>query len=473
MRNLVISLALTTALSCASVPAPTIASPHPAGDLSITALAFSRDRSTLWYTVGGEHCEVRALATDTRTERVAFRLDWCPTSITVIEDETLLLTDGVRLGAWKRPDGADLLPGVEVLAVTDVSNYVTARDEMIVWKRGRIETDLGPKSSIRRLRTIPVTGDLLAVKRTVEGERIVRITEAGENDVTPVFPSIESMDVAPRGDEIVFSARRENGFDVAIASPDGKTVNWVAPDRADEVGVTWAPRGNKVSFLMRGADSTLVRSVHVPTAFQLTFDTPAMRVRAIAWEPRAERFAMGLDGPAASPHIDWIEYAGTNRESLVAPRHVLKREPEGVAFGSGSALLLPPATIRYGERQPLFVRLTDEPLSWSSELLDLESLGGAILLVRATSWGAAPLAALQNELKWVDPDAIVVIDSASSVLPKVADGLAKGQTLLTLGTKQASGRFFSQRELPAGGSAVTAENWQGAMKFLRERFKTK
>ena len=473
MRNILVSATLASALSCASVPAPQPVTLPQADDPSIRAMAFSRDRATLWFAVGSERCEVRALAIDSKSERVAFPLDSCPTSITVLEDESLLLTDGARLGAWKRPDGSDVMPGSEIVAAAGASNYVTVRADKLVWKRGEIEKDLGPRDSVRGIRLLPVTGDLLAITRRAEGELIVRMTAAGANDVSPVFTAIDSFDVAPRGDEIVFSARRESGFDVAIASPDGTKLNWVAPDPADEVSVTWAPRGNKISYLMRGLDSTVVRTVHVPTAFQLTFDTPYMTVRGLAWESRAERFAMILDGPTASPHIDWIEYGGAKRETLVAPRYVVAREPEPMAFGSATALLLAPAAIRYGETLPLFVRLTDEPLSWSPDLRDLASLGGVILVVPPGAWGDGKrLTELLGALKWVDPGRIVVIDPAAR-LAAGSSGFTTGRTLLTLGTKQARGRFFSQRELPEGGSVVEAADWQGAMGYLRGEFKTK
>ncbi|MCM2315035.1 MAG: hypothetical protein NDJ92_07785 [Thermoanaerobaculia bacterium] len=473
MRNIFVAAALASALSCVSVPAPQPVAVSRPDDPPITAAAFSRDRSTLWFAVGRGRCDVRALAIEAKTERVAFSLDSCPGSIIVLEDESLLLTDGTRFGAWRRPDGSEVMPASEVVAAADASNYVIARDGRLVWKRGALETEVGSRESVRELRLLRVTGDLLAITHRAEGELIVRMTAAGANDVSPVFTAIDSFDVAPRGDEIVFSARRESGFDVAIASLDGTKLNWVAPDPADEVVVTWAPRGNKISYLLRGLDSTVVRTVHVPTAFQLTFDTPYMAVRGIAWEPRAERFAMILDGPTASPHIDWIEYGGSRRETLVAARNLVVREPEPIAFGSSKALLLPPPAIRYGETLPLFVRLTDEPLSWSPDLQDLASLGGGILVVPAGAWGdGKTLADVLGALTWVDPGRIVVIDPPAR-LAAGTSGFTTGRTLLTLGTKQAPGRVFSLRELPEGGSAVEAADWQGAMVYLRGEFKTK
>lgn len=473
MRNILVSTALACTLSCASGPAPqSVALPQP-DDPPIRAMAFSRDRATLWFAVGSGRCDVRALAIEAKAQGIAFSLDFCPRSIMVLEDESLLLTDGTRFGAWRRPDGSVVMSGSEVVAAADSSNYVIVREGNVVWRRGEIETEVGPRESVRGLRLLPVTGDLLAIARRAEGELIVRLTAAGANDISPVFPAIDSVDVAPRGDEIVFSARRESGFDVAIASTDGTKLNWVAPDPADEVGVTWAPRGNKISYLIRRLDSTIVRTVHVPTAFQLTFDTPYMAVRGVAWESRAERFAMILDGPTASPHIDWIEYGGGKREALVAPRDVVAREPEPMAFGSATALLLAPAAIRYGEALPLFVRLTEDPLSWSPDLRDLASLGGGILVVPSGAWGdGSRLTELLNALKWVDAGKIVVIDPAAR-LAAGSSGFTTGRTLLTLGTKQAPGRVFSQRVLPEGGSVVEAADWQGAMNYLRGTFKTK
>jgi hypothetical protein len=275
--------------------------------------------------------------------------------------------------------------------------------------------------------------------------------------------------VAPRGDELVYSAARDGSFDVAISSADGKTVNWIPSDSADEVGVTWAPRGTKVSYLIRRPDSTLVRSVHVPTSFQLTFETPFETVRALAWDPRAERVAMILESPGISTHVDWIEYSGANRAALVQPARRLPGEPERVAFGGGSAILLPPRIVRYGEKLPLFVMLADEPLSWTEATSDLERLGGGILRVPVGGWeGGAPMATLLGELAWVEEDAIVVIapDSGESSLPAVG----MGQTLLTTGTKPPGGPVFVESRLPSGAVTVSAGNWEAAMQYLRERF---
>lgn len=405
-----------------------------------------------------------------RSDRMAFALDWCPTKIIPLNEQALLFTDGVWRGSLLRADGTEVVPGA-VLAAASASNYVLVRNGQLIWNRDSQAHDLGAAGTLRSPAIIAGSGDLLAIATAADGERIVRFTSDGTIDVTPTFAAIDSFDIAPRGDELVFSALRADGFDVAIASPNGKTVNWVPADRADETGVTWAPRGNKVSFLIRRGDSTLVRTVHVPTAFQLTFETPFEAVRALAWEARAERITMILDGPAVSPHIDWIEYSGAHREALVEPDVRSSREPEWISFGEGSALLLPPRTVRYGEALPLFVVLTEEPLAWGVANRDLDSLGGGILRLPASAWNdGAPLAELVSRLRWVDAESVVVISDGHRGGSRPI--VAKGQTLVITGMKPAGGLSFAESRLPSGALAVKAENWEGAMRYLRERFQT-
>jgi len=469
MRTTVLSFCALGFLACATVP-PVTSPPATTHEARIFAVAVSRDGSTLWYVAGRETCEVRALTLADRSTRMAFALDWCPTRINPVDDESLVLTDGVRRGVWKRFDGSDVVAG-SVLAAASRSNYVLADENRVKWVRGTGTRDLGAAGALRQPVIAPVSGDLLAIVRDDAGERIDRMTADGASAVSATYPRIDSFDPAPRGEELAFSAERNGNFDVAIASTDGKTLNWIPSDAADEVGVAWAPRGNKVSFLIRRPDSTLVRSVHVPTSFQLTFETPLERVRALAWEPRAERIVMLLDGPVISPRVDWVEYSGANRAPLLQPGTRLAREPERIAFGTADAILLPPRTVRYGEKGPLFVVLTNEPLAWDDADRDLDSLGGGMLRVRPADWAdGAPLAELLVAFPWAGPDQIVVIVRTADVAP-VPRVSGAGQTLITTGTNLRKGRFFNETRLESGAVLVGTETWGGAMAYLRERFK--
>ena len=184
--------------------------------------------------------------------------------------------------------------------------------------------------------------------------------------MTPDFPAIDSYDVAPKEGEVVFSAKREKGFDVGIVAATGGEVNWVPSDPGDERHVTWAPRGSKVAYAIESADATYIRSVHVPTSFQLTFDLPLTVVHAIAWEPRAERIAMVIESPTSSASVDWAEYNGEKRATLVPPSRTLATSTDRIAWVGGSATVLPPSPVRYGERLPLVVSLSSgRAIGWS------------------------------------------------------------------------------------------------------------
>ncbi|HEX3107752.1 MAG TPA: hypothetical protein VHU41_01575, partial [Thermoanaerobaculia bacterium] len=89
----------------------------------------------------------------------------------------------------------------------------------------------------------------LHIVKTNEGVALAN----GDKVLTPYYLAIDSFDVAPEGDLAVFSAKRSDNFDVGLVATAGSGVNWVPSDPRDEVAVQWAPRGNKVSFIIRAA----------------------------------------------------------------------------------------------------------------------------------------------------------------------------------------------------------------------------
>ncbi|HEX3070576.1 MAG TPA: hypothetical protein VHX14_18555, partial [Thermoanaerobaculia bacterium] len=72
----------------------------------------------------------------------------------------------------------------------------------------------------------------------------------GTKGLTPPFSAIDSFDVSLDRKEVVFSARRKDNFDIGLVSIDGSDIHWVPQDPVDETDVQWAPRGNKVSFIL-------------------------------------------------------------------------------------------------------------------------------------------------------------------------------------------------------------------------------
>jgi len=95
------------------------------------------------------------------------------------------------------------------------------------------------------------------VEKTAEGVALSN----GEKLITPSYLAIDSFDLSPDGKLVAFSAKRQDNFDIALVAAAGSEVNWVPSDPRDEVGVQWAPRGSKISFIIRAAAGDVIRSV--------------------------------------------------------------------------------------------------------------------------------------------------------------------------------------------------------------------
>ncbi|MBV9493699.1 MAG: hypothetical protein JOZ54_05605 [Acidobacteria bacterium] len=251
----------------------------------------------------------------------------------------------------------------------------------------------------------------------VQGNRIYD----GEKALTPGYQSIDSFDYSEARQEVVFSAKRANSFDIGLVS-DGTRINWVPEDPADEVAVQWAPRGNKVSFVVRGKAGDLVRTVHVPTATPLTVDFPYATVRSVVWEPEAERFAVSYDAVDASLVVETMRYDGTNRKITTPAVVKLDISLEPIP----GALLMRPPTMRYGDRLPLVIWLTANRNAWSDARGALQQ-GNRIGCAVATTLDDALWAALVD-LPWVDKSRIYVVNgSHANAVSIVGDGSIPGE----------------------------------------------
>jgi hypothetical protein len=233
----------------------------------------------------------------------------------------------------------------------------------------------------------------------LEGNRLYN----GGKALTPAYAAVDSFDYSEERGEVVFSAKRDDDFDIGLVS-DGTRIHWVPEDPADEVAVQWAPRGNKVSFVVKGRAGDLVRTVHVPTASQLTVDFPYATVRGLVWEPQAERFSVASDSVDASHKVETMRYDGTERRLTSPPAVRLDVAVEPLP----GAWLMRPATMRYGERLPLVIWLTENRNAWSDAR-------GA--LQRRARIGCAAASALDDalwtaltDLPWVDKSRIYVVN---------------------------------------------------------------
>lgn len=186
--------------------------------------------------------------------------------------------------------------------------------------------------------------------RVVRDEAGARIAN-GVKLLTDLFLDIESLDFSEARGEVAFSAKRDDDFDIGLVSSDGSPISWVPADPADEIAVQWAPRGSKISYVIRAGGGDVVRTLHVPTSFQFGVPFDYATVHALAWDPPAERYAAAYSTLTASDAVDVLEYSGEKRRTAVPPVERLDVQLEPL----GDAMLLRPRDLRYGEKIPLVV----------------------------------------------------------------------------------------------------------------------
>ena len=233
----------------------------------------------------------------------------------------------------------------------------------------------------------------------------------GDKVLTPEFAAIDSFDVSLDRKEIVFSAKRKDNFDVGLVSLDGSDVHWIPEDPADEVSVQWAPRGNKVSYILHTTTGSIVRTVHIPTATPLSVDFPQTQIDALAWEPKAERFAVVIESPDASQRLVSMTYAGEKRQEIVAPGARLDVSIEPV----GGVLIMRPSAVHYNERLPLVVWLDPNPFAWSDARAALmRNARVAIAIAPAVKpdfWTEI------SKVTWIDPTRTYIIGNPATRQP--------------------------------------------------------
>ncbi len=248
----------------------------------------------------------------------------------------------------------------------------------------------------------PVNGGVRIVD-SAAGAKLV----SGDRDLTPEYLAIDSFDVSLDRREVAFSARRKDNFDIGLVALDGSEVHWVPEDPADEIAVQYAPRGNKISYVIRARGGDLVRTVHIPTAMQLTAEFPYGRVKALAWEPRAERYAVSWSSVDASDRVELMTYAGDERKVVVTPSVRLDVSAEPI----GGALVLRPNVMRYNEKLPLVVWRTADRNEWSDArgALEREVPVACAVIDRdpdAAFWRAVAA------VPWIDMSRILVVGVA-------------------------------------------------------------
>ena len=245
----------------------------------------------------------------------------------------------------------------------------------------------------------------------VEGNRLFN----GQQPITDSFAAIDSFDYHAARGEVVFSARRDKSFDIGLVASDGSVTNWIPPEPGDEIAVKWAPRGNKVSYIVRGPFGDVVRTFHVPTSFQYAMDFGTATIHELAWDPPAERYAVAYSTLDASDRIEVLHYDGRDRRIALPPSASVAADV--VPFGAG-AFALRPFDMPYGEKLPVVLWVADR-FDWSDERAALLKNARVAVIVAAKIDGE--LWRLLRDTTWLDSSRIYVVEpQASSPVDKEA-----------------------------------------------------
>ncbi len=201
-------------------------------------------------------------------------------------------------------------------------------------------------------------------KPSVDGPVRLQLNQLWRDDkaITETFRAIDSFDYLESRDEVIFSAKKDASFDIGLVAGDGSKTNWLPADPADEVAVQWAPRGHKVSYVVRAKLGDVVRTFHIPTSFNyvVEFGSTAS-IRSLTWDAAAERFTVVYSTLDASDRSESIHYNGSDRRTETQPKARIAADV--VAFGA-DAFALRPRALRYDEKLPVVVWIADR-FAWS------------------------------------------------------------------------------------------------------------
>lgn len=408
-RLLQITFSLSIFVACAQPKAPPRAFviPNQIPVEGVTAMRFLPDGESLLFSRRHDDgCLLGRLNIATKNVSEERQLNFCPDRIEIARDGSRLVS-GANESQVFDPAGNSLpaLPDIRVLAISGKENQIVEQKEKLVWRRDSGEAVIGSK--LRSPRYLSRSEGFVAIQASATGESLIKVTPDGIRPLSDEFRKIDSFDISPDDRELVLSADTGQSLDVGLLSSDGGEVQWVYPDPLPERGVTWAPRGNKVSYVVETTAGALLRTVHVPTSFQLTVDFPLSAITATAWEPNAEKFAVVSSALTRGPRIELLRYNGEDRQTLWAAPGDLRAEFDQV----GNALLLQPAILRYEKRYPLVVWITEEsPFQWNSARASLHR-SGKVATAIARPGDAAALRKAVADRPWVDKSRVFVVYS--------------------------------------------------------------
>jgi hypothetical protein len=399
---------LGTASACVTSPPVPSAPPDHPSPKSVVGVAYLDATKLLVATERKGSCHLELYGDDRAATPNTIPLANCPEGLRRISDDLVLL-HGRDSSEWFEITAGRLVPAGRIVDARDRDQWVATAAEGFIWRHAGGETRLGKFGGIRLLKQ---TEAVLAVERTSGGERIVEIRpDLSSRVIFDEAEEIDSFDVDPKEKEIVVSARRSGSYDVALASLAEPAVTWIAPDAADEISVSWAPRGNKVSYALLADGGTVIRTVHVPTSFQLTVDYPRESASVASWEPAAERFAVVVTSADSSDRVEVVKYGGEEKRVVLPAEITRERAWDQLPTSNGESLILAsPQSTRYGEKYPVvvFVR-SGNRFAWEDTADEVWGLGNAAISFAREGQNLANAIDALREVPWVDRDRIIVV----------------------------------------------------------------
>jgi hypothetical protein len=221
--------------------------------------------------------------------------------------------------------------------------------------------------------------------------------------------AVDSLDLSESRGEVAFSAMHDGNYDIALISTDGGAVHWMPNDPADEVAVQWAPRGNKISYVIRASGGDIVRTLHIPSSYQFAIPFPNGTIDAVAWDPKAEHYAVAYSTLDASDRVEVLEYDGDNRKVVLPPQRQLDVEIVPLAFG---AVVLHPRDLRRGEKLPLVIWVADD-FGWSDARAALLGNARAAVVVTKQRLEDGLWPALRG-MPWIETENAFIVDALRS-----------------------------------------------------------
>lgn len=403
---------LSFAACSSSIPPPAASAPDPEPSRSLLLVDGDETAGRFWHVASssGDDCTLNEHSLGGGLSRsVPVR---CGTRLVQLADSLLIVDEDERRSTAVDLASFEPRPSSLVDASGEATLEWSSNGNGITWRTPEGARDLpGGVRQARLLRSQPA---VIAVVPAAAGDSIVHIGQQGE--LTELAHDeglvVDSIGIEPAERELVFAGSRDSSdeVEVGLASLGGGSPKWLPSETGDEHTVTWAPRGNKITWFIESPGGLVMRTAHIPTGYQLSVPLGLSQIHAAAWEPRAEKIFLALSGVTHSESVISIAYGGEDRRTVVAPLQELDREFERLP-GFPDVLVMSPERVRYGHRYPVSVAITPGgTATWNEQFAGLAAArreGGVIRLSDPSLLSDPAFLEALNGLGWADTERIL------------------------------------------------------------------